>query len=140
MWIARDKDGSLKMFERQPIWDDENGDEIYSHWVSCGHIIPNSVCPELTFENSPIEVTVLPKCTKETLVTNPVYKAIYDLGFDEAINHSVFAKEHDNRYAEELSIPQTNIWCKNYGHPWCINCVYGCEDWHFDVMKYCKRK
>ena len=53
LWISRDKDNALLLFECKPICDTD-GD-----WYSAGGYtfgLPDSYFPEVTFENSPQEV------------------------------------------------------------------------------------
>lgn len=57
VWIARDKDGTLAMFENKPILDVDNA------WY-CGDadkdfsIINRDMFPEITFENSPKQLII----------------------------------------------------------------------------------
>ena len=54
LYIARDKDNSLILFECEPICDDINGE-----WYSkSGYVfgLPDFYFPEVTFENSPQEI------------------------------------------------------------------------------------
>lgn len=51
LWIARDEDGDLYLYEREPI---REIDYFYSFYVSIK--IDNNLFPETTFENSPKEV------------------------------------------------------------------------------------
>lgn len=51
LWVARDVDGELNLFTEYPILNDEI-------WMSTGAIvaIPDECLPEVTWENSPVEV------------------------------------------------------------------------------------
>ena len=53
LWIARDYDGSLWLFEKEPIYD-----ESIDGWTdrSSVLILESNLYPEVTFENSPMEV------------------------------------------------------------------------------------
>lgn len=62
LWIARDEDGLLWLFDKKPVlrntniegfnhsWFDMAEDGIYNYCLSC------DMFPEVTFENSPKEV------------------------------------------------------------------------------------
>ena len=59
LWIARDRDGELKLFSQIPFYD-----ELYESWFALkndecygfvGYLDENEI-PEVTFENSPQEV------------------------------------------------------------------------------------
>jgi len=52
LWIARDEDGILCLYESKPYLD------MYNDWDSDDNcfVIDNSQFPEVTFENSPQEV------------------------------------------------------------------------------------
>ena len=57
MWIARNQDGSLWLHEEKPslVYDDE----LKSWYYECGSFLDfydESLFPEVTFENSPMEV------------------------------------------------------------------------------------
>ena len=56
MWIARDLDGSLALYEREPKLIVE---QIWSG--GCSVWIKPSEYPEVTFENSPMEVELVIK-------------------------------------------------------------------------------
>ena len=58
LWIARDKDGELRLHEGMPYKLD--GDNI---WCSCFSAITleDDLFPEVTFENSPMEVEIVSK-------------------------------------------------------------------------------
>ena len=57
VWIARDKNGTLAIFENKPILDYDNAwyceyaDEAFS-------TINNELFPEITFENSPKQLII----------------------------------------------------------------------------------
>lgn len=57
VWIARDKNGTLAIFENKPILDYDNA------WY-CEHIdekfstINHEMFPEITFENSPKQLII----------------------------------------------------------------------------------
>ena len=62
-WLARDKDGELNLFTQKPYynespsfapgWDIMMTDE--NDWID-SMMIESSLFPEITFENSPIEI------------------------------------------------------------------------------------
>lgn len=57
LWIARDKDGTLWLFKEYPIKKDElfyptTDDGKFTYYRS----MPTDMFPEVTFENSPMEV------------------------------------------------------------------------------------
>lgn len=55
LWIARDKDGYLGLYEKYPTWVQIN--EFKKDWA--GHFkcsLPENTFPEITFENSPQQV------------------------------------------------------------------------------------
>ena len=51
MWIARDKDGFLFIHANKPSLSNE-----YGFWDSDAWFKPDEDHPEVTFENSPVEV------------------------------------------------------------------------------------
>lgn len=56
MWIARDKDGKVTLYDSKPCLDEDiekwQGNQFgYRCWS-----MPSFICPEITFENSPREV------------------------------------------------------------------------------------
>ena len=53
-WIARDKEGMLALFEDKPTYSHKNGDI----WLTADFpfYIDKNNFPEVTFENSPMEV------------------------------------------------------------------------------------
>lgn len=51
MWIARDKDGTLFIHANKPQLSKE-----YDFWDSDYWFVPDEDHPEVTFENSPVEV------------------------------------------------------------------------------------
>jgi len=58
LWIARDMDGSLWMFNEKPV---KQGDEFRSPFYLTGGselMMDSSLYPELTWENSPKELTI----------------------------------------------------------------------------------
>ena len=64
MWIARDRDGGLYLYSNAPRINYNKG------WfmVKCGNCISvnSNLLPEVTFENSPIEVEVNYPRTKDS--------------------------------------------------------------------------
>ena len=59
LWIARDLDGSLALYEIEPKYE-----EKYDTWLTpCGlpFYISEHLFPEVTFENSPMEVELVIK-------------------------------------------------------------------------------
>ena len=57
VWIARDKNGTLAIFENKPILDYDNA--WYCEDVDEGFSIVNSeMFPEITFENSPKQLII----------------------------------------------------------------------------------
>ena len=59
LWIARDKDGTLWLFESEPFLNVGNR-FVPSHFENCKQIYNDSF-PEVTFENSPKEVELILK-------------------------------------------------------------------------------
>lgn len=62
MWIARNQDGSLWLHEEKPslVYDDE----LRGWYYECGSFLDfydESLFPEVTFENSPVEVELVIK-------------------------------------------------------------------------------
>ena len=56
MWIARDYNGSLALYEKEPKLI------IEQFWTGgCSIWLPPSEYPEVTFENSPMEVELVLK-------------------------------------------------------------------------------
>lgn len=57
VWIARDKNGSLAIFDSEPILDDNEwfSSEPFAGEYSC---INNEMFPEVTFENSPKQLII----------------------------------------------------------------------------------
>lgn len=57
IWIARDKDGTLTIFDDKPILDCDNwyNEDEYAGNFS---IIASTFFPEITFENSPKELII----------------------------------------------------------------------------------
>lgn len=53
MWIARDKDGTLTLHMAKPKWCNEDGIE---YWSGSCYLLSLNQFPEVTFENSPMEV------------------------------------------------------------------------------------
>ena len=57
MWIARDPNEDLFLHAREPFLEGEK-----RGWLSCGFIkLDNDEFPEVTFENSPMEVELVIK-------------------------------------------------------------------------------
>ena len=54
MWLAREKDGKLYMYEQKPM------KSVYGFIRTDGKscIVAKGMCPEVTHENSPVEVDV----------------------------------------------------------------------------------
>ena len=90
MWIARDKDGTLKLFSEKPHRID-NDDDMWLSFVwypknvhTCKRMhLNSSEFPNLKWEDEPMEVILLPKPTEETIKTNPIYHDIYCLGYND---------------------------------------------------------
>lgn len=70
MWIARDKSGNLRWFETKPGRDWGNYDDYLHNELTVWkdevienneHILPNYLFPELTWEDTPVEVELIPK-------------------------------------------------------------------------------
>ena len=56
LWIARDKDGSLALYEKEPEL------VVGQIWTGgCSIWISSKEYPEVTFENSPMEVELIIK-------------------------------------------------------------------------------
>ena len=54
LWIARNKDNNLIVFQSKPILNDwQEWDEILNEDFM---LIPEYLFPEITFENSPVQV------------------------------------------------------------------------------------
>ena len=67
MWLARDKNGSIRWFETKPSRDWGNYDDYLRNELTVWkdedienyeHILPNNFFPELKWEDEPIEVMV----------------------------------------------------------------------------------
>jgi hypothetical protein len=61
MYAARDKDGTLVLYEKKPHTHTKDG-----MWVSVGHssqeiVIPRELLPELTFKMGPVEIELVIK-------------------------------------------------------------------------------
>lgn len=61
MYAARDKDGTLVLYEKKPYTHTKDG-----MWVSVGHsnqeiVIPRELLPELTFKMGPVEIDLIIK-------------------------------------------------------------------------------
>lgn len=64
MHIARDKDNGLHLFSDKPfkvIWNTGSEDFIYWDTKEYSIKIDNSLFPEVTFKNSPVEVELVIK-------------------------------------------------------------------------------
>lgn len=70
MWIARNKDGKLQLFEGHPTKEVEKGEWNYytifsdfrperEHWFS-SKILDRGLFPNLTWEDEPVEVDIMP--------------------------------------------------------------------------------
>lgn len=60
MWIARNQDGSLALFRKKKpklFWDEKVG----QYWVGSSMWLHPNDYPEVTFENSPMEVELVLK-------------------------------------------------------------------------------
>lgn len=61
MYAARDKDGTLVVYETKPYTHTKDG-----RWVSAGHsnqemTIPRELLPGLTYETGPVEIELIIK-------------------------------------------------------------------------------
>lgn len=65
-WLARDKDGELNLFTQKPIFDESPG--FKPGWDMCyddenefydSIELDSHLYPEITFENSPVEVKLV---------------------------------------------------------------------------------
>jgi len=57
MWLARDKDTTLKLYRECPICCDWHFEPVDTDWDDAGCIeISCDLYPEVTWENSPVEV------------------------------------------------------------------------------------
>lgn len=59
LWVARDKDGILRLFETKPFLNiNNNWDSDDNYWDSDDNyfVIDENKFPEVTFENSPQQV------------------------------------------------------------------------------------
>ena len=63
MWIARTPNNGLYCFMTKPFWREDLG--LWCEWVKwttesdrlcCGYLFNPEIFPEVTFENSPMEV------------------------------------------------------------------------------------
>ena len=72
MWIARDKQGMLAIFEDKPTYSHKNGDI----WLTADFpfYIDKNNFPEVTFENSPMEVEINIK--KNGLHFSPMFRLL----------------------------------------------------------------
>lgn len=62
IWIARGKDGSLIAYKEKPEWDTGMNCWIMEGGIPWGlRILPQSWLPEVTWENSPIELVIKEK-------------------------------------------------------------------------------
>lgn len=61
LWIARSDDGFLTLHKQQPTWIESFG------WTSVSMVMNSEKFPEVTFENSPmqVELTLLNKNSNE---------------------------------------------------------------------------
>ena len=75
MWVARDKNGELFLWKYKP----ERGDELWNvegmFTFEPWFMIDSNLFPNLSWEDEPIEIEIIPKSAKETLLE---YEAIYD--------------------------------------------------------------
>lgn len=65
MWVARDKNGDLKLFYNKPfrLYEDNfkfGDDKWVTTWINWMQIDPN-LFPELTWDDEPIEVEIIRK-------------------------------------------------------------------------------
>ena len=63
MWIARNEDGTLALFKIKPMHFYEEGSAHY--WAGLALYLPCNEYPEVTFENSPMEVEIVIKKNDE---------------------------------------------------------------------------
>ena len=59
MWVARAEDNKLTLHASEPeYWEDEDwdGEECHYYWCCPIMALPEHLFPEVTFENSPMEV------------------------------------------------------------------------------------
>ena len=54
MWIGRNEDNTLALFKTKPMYFYEEGNGHY--WAGHALYLPQNEYPEVTFENSPMEV------------------------------------------------------------------------------------
>lgn len=59
MWIARDKDGELYLYERRPESFDN---EIFKKTPGFAQMLPEDLFPEVTFSSSPRRVSLIIDC------------------------------------------------------------------------------
>ena len=57
MWIGRNEDGTLALFKTKPMCFYEEGGGHY--WAGHALYLPRNEYPEVTFENSPMEVELV---------------------------------------------------------------------------------
>jgi hypothetical protein len=58
LWIARDKEGYLTLFENKPYYNDIGGfwDDVFE--MPIADYLKSTLLPEVTFENSPQEIEI----------------------------------------------------------------------------------
>lgn len=79
MWIARDKDGELWLFENKPVKENDIWNNSGSDYMK---ILDTTLLPDLKWENEPMEIELLPKSrtnktditvTRENIIFNDSY-------------------------------------------------------------------
>lgn len=55
LWIARDKEGPLWLFENKPIFN-ESSNEFFCKYGEINIQLDSQLLPEVTFENSPQQI------------------------------------------------------------------------------------
>ena len=56
MWIARDRDGSLWLYEDKPIRDEDRW--VCKSNLGCAEIVEYCLFSKVTWENSPLELII----------------------------------------------------------------------------------
>jgi hypothetical protein len=74
MWIARDKDGTICVYKDEPKYDIYEG-EWYADDADLGEVVTNfplydEEFPEVTCENSPVEITYLGQLANASVDSN----------------------------------------------------------------------
>lgn len=139
MWIAIDTSNynndypTVRMFEEKPSFIDGQWVVMYEDGVrvkELGYPVPFALSHLFNGDyRSCKEVTVLPQPTQDNVITDPVYKSIFDYGKVTGVH------EYKNKVGEILKIWQRCDNCANNGHPYCMQGIV-CEDYEFELLNY----